>query len=236
MALPKIEHPTFELTVPSTKKKIKLRPMLVKEEKILLIGKSSGEKYDILNAIKQVVNNCIVTQGFDIESLAIFDLEFLFIKLRAISVSNVTKVSYKDNEDEQQYDIDINLDNVSVDMSTAPDTKITVNKNLLLELSWPMISVYTSKELYEAPPEKIFDILINNCLSKIYQGETVFDAKTSTAEEKQEFIDNLPTKAGDQLRAFLTAIPTLKHTIEYTNSKGTKREIVLDTLDDFFTL
>ena len=99
MALPKIQHPLFDCVVPSTNKKIKIRPMLVKEEKILLMAKQANDRSDQINALKQVVNNCIA-ETLDIDNLALFDLEYIFTKIRAASVSNTVKLSYKDNEDE----------------------------------------------------------------------------------------------------------------------------------------
>jgi hypothetical protein len=235
MPLPKITQPTFEFVLPSSNKKVKMRPMLVKEEKILLVAKLSGERYDSMNAIRQVVNNCIITEGVDIDSMPIFDLEYLFLKLRTISVSNISKVSYKDSEDDKQYDIDVNLDEVKVDMKNAPETKITVNKDIMMELSWPSVAFYCDKAIYEADDSKAFDLMVDNCLSKVYQGDQVFDAKTSSVEERREFVDSLPAKVADELRKFMAGVPTLKHQISYKNSKGTERKITLDTLDDFFT-
>jgi len=114
MALPKITHPMFDVIIPSTKTKIKIRPMLVKEEKILLMAKNGEEETEILAAVNQVVNNCIITDGIDVDKLALFDVEYLFVKIRAVSVSNVSKVSYKDNEDEKIYDFEVDLNNVEV--------------------------------------------------------------------------------------------------------------------------
>lgn len=237
--LPKITSPVFEFTIPSTSKKVKMRPMLVKEEKILLIAKTSGERFDIMNAIKQVVQNCIMTEGVDVDKLAIFDVEFLFLQLRAISISNITKVSYRDNEDEDEkkvYEFDINLDKIKVNMKDAPDTKITVSSDIMIEMNWPTAGFYSNKEIYEAGDDKAFDLMIDDCLNKIYKNDETFDAKLASPEERREFIDNLPAKAGEQLRNFLSKVPTLKHEIKYKNSKGTERTITLDTLDDFFTL
>ena len=100
--LPKIKHPTFEFVVPSTKKKETFRPFLVREEKILLIAKSSDDKMDVLRALKQVVNNCAISKTFDIDKLALFDLEYLFLKLRAVSVSNIAKVRSEEHTSELQ--------------------------------------------------------------------------------------------------------------------------------------
>lgn len=236
MSLPKITQPTFEFTIPSSKQKIKMRPMLVKEEKILLISKASGERYDIMNGIKQVVNNCIVSDSIDIDNLAIFDVEYLFLKLRAISISNIAKVTYEDIEDKDKYDFDINLDEIEVNMENLPTNSISVDKNTVIELRWPTIGFYATKDIYEAKEEDIFDLMVDHCLNKVIQKETTFDARASSPEERKEFIESLPAKVADQIRAFIAGVPTLKHEIKYSNKMGSERKIVLDTLDDFFML
>ena len=236
MALPKIQQPIFEFIIPSNKKKIKLRPMLVKEEKILLISKQSGSQADIMNGIKQVINSCIVTENINIDRLAIFDLEYLFIKLRSISISNISKLSYKDGEDGKIYDFEINLDKEEIDMSKAQNNKIQLNKDLLLELSWPSVELYSNNEIYEAAEDKLFDVMLKDCINKIYEGDKAYDAKNADAEELNEFINNIPAKAAEEIRNFFVNIPRLYHKIEYKNSKGTDRVIELKSLDDFFTL
>ena len=109
MSLPKLSYPIFELTLPSTKQTIRYRPFLVKEEKILLTAQASGEPKDILLALRQVINNCVLTEGIDIEQLTTFDLEYLFIKIRAKSVNNVIKLAYKDLDDEKRYEVEVDL-------------------------------------------------------------------------------------------------------------------------------
>src|SRR4051812_20105698 len=104
MSLPKIQHPTFNAEIPSTKKSVRFRPFTAREEKVLLIAKQSEDETDIMGAIKQVVNNCVISDAFDVDKLTIFDLESLFIKIRIMSVSNLAPVSYKDHGDEKVYD------------------------------------------------------------------------------------------------------------------------------------
>ena len=109
MALPKITHPTSDVTIPSNKKKIRIRPLLVREEKILLMAKETKDETDILVALKQVVNNCIITPNIDINDFTIFDLEYLFIKIRCFSIGNITNVAYVDNEDEKTYNFSVHI-------------------------------------------------------------------------------------------------------------------------------
>ena len=138
MTLPKISYPTYTIKVPSTKKNVKFRPFLVKEEKLLLMAKESENNADILQSIKQIVNNCCLDENFDNEKLTIFDLEYIFIKLRAFSVDNIVKVSYKDEEDGQNYDFEVDLNSVEIDFPEKrqdmrvgqefPDLKTILNK------------------------------------------------------------------------------------------------------------
>jgi hypothetical protein len=236
MSLPKIIMPTFEFKIPSNGKQVKMRPMLVREEKILLIAKQSGLQSDIMAAIKQIVSNCVLTEGLNVDNIAIFDLEYLFIKLRSISISNVTKVSYKDNEDEKVYDFDIDLDKIEIDMSKVAPNKISLSSDIVMEMNWPMASTYSKADIYEANEADTFTMMIANCMGKIHQGDTAVDPKSSTKEELAEFIDNIPAKSAIEIRKFFESMPTLKHEIKYKNSKGSERTITLDSLDDFFTL
>lgn len=236
MALPKLTQPTFEFTIPSNKKKVKIRPMLVKEEKILLMAKQSGARADIMAAIKQIVNNCIVTENAGLDKITIFDLEYLFIKLRSISISNVTNLSYKDNEDQKKYDFEIDLDKLEIDMSKAPSNKISLSKDVILELNWPSADLYTTSEMYNVEDADMFGFMLDACMSKVYQGDAAFDPKTSTPEERKEFIENIPAKAAEQIRKFFSSVPTLHHELKYTNANGKEVSIVLESLEDFFTL
>ena len=122
MALPKINQPTFDLIIPSTKKRLKVRPMTVKEEKLLLIAKSSTESRDHIEAIRQVVNNCIVGSE-NVDMMCLFDLEYLFLKIRANSVSNIAKAAYKDHGDGKIYQFDIDLNTLEVKFPESMDNQ-----------------------------------------------------------------------------------------------------------------
>jgi hypothetical protein len=236
MALPKITHPMFDVVIPSTKTKIKIRPMLVKEEKILLMAKNGEEETEILSAVKQVVNNCIVTDGIDVDKLALFDVEYLFVKIRAVSVSNVSKVSYKDNEDEKIYDFEVDLDKVEVKFPTKIEKNIAISDTSGIIMKYPEAALYSDTEFLKLPPEQIIDSLILHCIDKIYDGDEMFDPKSFKKSELNDFIEQLDVNTYDKLRQFFTNIPNLYYQIEYTNLNGNKREIVLTALTDFFTL
>lgn len=236
MALPKITHPMFDVIIPSTKTKIKIRPMLVKEEKILLMAKNGEEETEILAAVKQVVNNCIVTDGIDVDKLALFDIEYLFIKIRSVSVSNVSKVSYKDNEDEKIYDFEVELDKVEVKFPDKIEKNIVITDNTGIIMKYPEASLYSDTEFLKSPPEQMIDNLVLHCIDKIYDGDEMFDPKTFKVSELNDFIDQLDVSTYDKLRNFFANLPTLYYKIEYTNLKGNERSIEMTALTDFFTL
>lgn len=236
MALPKISHPMFDVIIPSTKTKIKIRPMLVKEEKILLMAKNGEEETEILSAVKQVVNNCIVTDGVDVDKLALFDVEYLFVKIRAVSVSNVSKVSYKDNDDEKVYDFEIDLDAVEVKFPDKTEKNIAISDTSGIIMKYPEAALYSDTEFLKLPAEQIIDSLILHCVDKIYDGDEMYDPKTFKMSELNDFIEQLDVNTYDKLRQFFTNIPSLYYQIEYTNLNGNKREITLTALTDFFTL
>lgn len=236
MALPKITTPVFDVTIPSSKKKIKVRPMLVKEEKILLIARESGDQGDILNAIKQVVNNCIMDDDFDINKLCIFDLEFLFIRLRAISINNITRVAYKDNEDEKIYQFDINLDEVKVIFPENIDKKIVINDETGVTLKYPDTTLYTDTFFLNKSETELFEHLIINCIETVFDGDKVYYARDFSKEELIEFIENLDVNTFNKFREFTSNLPKVEYVIKYKNDFGNERKIVLNALNDFFSL
>ena len=234
MALPKLTYPTYTITVPSLKKEHKFRPFLVKEEKLLLMAKESATPSDVLSAVKQVVNNCCLDK-LDINKLAIFDLEYIFLKLRANSVDNICKVSFKDREDDKVYDFDIDLNSVEVIFPEKLNKVIKLNEKMGIVMKYPSASLYDDKDFLSLNDNYLFELIVR-CIDKIYDGDQVYDAKTHSLSEMKDFLDTLDGKSFIAIQQFLLDIPKLKHVMNYTNSKGTKQEIVLSSLNDFFTL
>jgi len=232
MTLPIISHPTFELEIPSTKKKVKMRPFLVKEEKILLTAKASSEYGDILAAVKQVVNNCFL-DNVDINRLTIFDLEYLYVRLRGMSVSNVVKASYKDGEDDKIYDFDIDLNNLSVKWPDKIDKTIKINEEYSLLMKYPEASLYSDKEFLSKGDENL-DILVLKTIDKIVKGDQMIEPGMEGRAGIKEFIDTLPIKAYNDIQEFWANMPTLYYEINYKNSLGNDRRITLKSLQDFF--
>jgi len=236
MSLPKLSYPTFEVTVPSSGDKIKFRPFLVKEEKILLIAQTGGDAKEILNAIKQVVNNCIVTEKFDVEKLTTFDLEYIFIKLRSKSVNNVIKLSYRDGEDDEVYDFEVDLDKVEMKMDPEHSNKIKINdEGLGMILKYPRTDMIEKIGKVDTEIDVFFEVL-KYCIEKVYDAENVYDTKEYEAKDIEEFIQSLDVNTFKQIQKFFETTPKLYYEMEYKNKLGKDKKIVLQNLTDFFTL
>jgi T4 bacteriophage base plate protein len=234
MKLPKLSHPTFTLTLPSTKQEIEFRPFLVREEKILLVAQSSNEPADIVRAIKQVVTNCIVTPDIIVDSFTSFDLEYFFVKLRARSVNNVITLTYKDREDGKNYDVEVNLDEIEIVSSHVPDT-VNVGPDATLKLRYPRINMID--QLDKASDEVDFNFAIMvACLDSLYVGDECYSFDAHTRQEVVAFLEDLDAKTYESIQRFIESMPRLEHTVGYTNSSGKYVEIKLSTLTDFFTL
>lgn len=234
MALPKIDKPLFEMLNPSSGKMMKFRPFVVKEEKILLTAQQAGSEKEIILAIKQVLQNCAADPNFDVDELTTFDLEYMFLKLRARSVNNVIEVSYRDLEDEKVYDFEIDLDKVEMLKPSDKSNNIKVNDEIGIVMKYPAVTI-----LDDAPenitPTELVEYLVCHCIDTIYDEENVYPAKDYTIEEIKEFVENLDTDTFGRIRDFFDSLPQMYYKLEYTNSLGNKREIELTTLSDFFT-
>lgn len=234
MTLPKISSPIFLFFLTSTNKSVNVRPMLSREEKILLMAKQSGEPADIYRAIKQVCNNCIVDKDVDIDKWAMVDLEFLFVKLQSMSVTNMVKLSFIDNEDQQKYDFDVDLNDVIVKNIDIPLPSIKLDTTYSLMIQWPRASLYSDEAFLNAKGQvALTDILIGSSIRSIVSKDTSQPFE-GTQEELREFIDNLSIPARNELIEFFQNVPSLYHSITYKNQKGTERKIELTTLNDFF--
>lgn len=235
MALPKIKSPTFEIVIPSINKSVDFRPFLVKEEKILLMASQSGNDRDIVKAIKQIINNCCTDGSLNVNDLTVVDLELIFLKLRSRSVNNVVDVAYKDSEDGQEYKFQIDLEEVKVVKPKEVSNKIQINDELGIIMSYPNASIIDEMGEFENEVD-ILNFFISKCMSQIYDEDNVYEVSEQTEEELREFIDSLDVKTFDKIREFFDASPKLEYVIEYKNSLGNDRRIVLDTLRDFFIL
>ena len=234
MPLPKIQHPIFSAEIPSTKKQIQFRPFTAREEKVLLIAKQGEDEAEIMGAIKQVINNCVTTDGFDIDKLTIFDLEYLFIMIRIKSVSDIVKVSYRDHSDDKIYDFDIDLNKVKMEWPSTKPPTISVGEGMAMDMKWPTADLYTDTQLLASEGPDALIKLVGKCIAKIYAGNQTYDPAMYSSDEVTAFIEDIDSKAFDEVRKFFDEMPRLLYVIEYTNSKGEARRIELSALTDFF--
>jgi hypothetical protein len=232
MPLPKIDQPLFDMTIPSTGKKIIFRPFLVKEEKILLIAQQSGNDSEIIRAIKQILNNCIQDE-IDLDTFAIFDLEYAFLKLRAKSVNNVVKLAYRDTEDDEVYNFELDLDAIEIEMPEKINSKIVITDEVGMTMKYPSASITDKMTNFDNEVD-LMTFFIVNCIDTIYDEENVYVANDFSGEEISEFLDGLDVKSFEKIREFFESVPRLYHKIEYTNSIGNERSIELTSLKDFF--
>ena len=236
MALPKINAPTYELEVPSTDEKLKYRPFLVKEEKILLIAMESGENKDIINAVKEIVMACTFNK-LKLGEMPMFDVEYIFLNIRAKSVGEVSKLKLICPDDKKTtVGVNINLNDIQVQADEKHTNKIELSDEMGIIMKYPSIDSFSKTGITDITASNMLDVIIT-CMLQIYDkgGEEVFEAKDSTKKELIEFIEQLNTKQFQDIQNFFDTMPKLKHTIKVKNPK-TKKEsnIILNGLSDFF--
>ena len=236
MALPKLTTPTYELEVPSTDEKIKYRPFLVKEEKILLIAMESGEQESIVTAIKDIVTECTFGK-VDLGSIPMFDVEYIFLQIRSKSVGEVSTLRLLCPDDKETYvNVDIDLSEIMVHVDKGHNPKIELTKEMGMIMTYPSIDSLTGSGITDINASNMLDV-ISSCILQIYdkKGEEVFDAKDQTKKELIEFVEQLNTKQFEQVQKFFDTMPKLRHTVEIENPKTkVKSKIVLQGLNDFF--
>ena len=236
MALPKLTTPTYELEVPSTDEKIKYRPFLVKEEKILLIAMESGEPADIVNAVKDIVNECTFNK-LELGKMAMFDVEYIFLNIRAKSVGEVSSLRLKCPDDEETYaNVDVDLSEVMVHVEKGHSPKIELTEEMGIVMKYSTIDSFTGTGITDVTAENMLDV-ITTCIDHIYdkKGEEKFDAKDQTKKELTEFIEQLNTSQFRDVQTFFDTMPKLKHVVTIDNPKTkVKTDVALQGLNDFF--
>ena len=236
MALPKLTTPTYELEVPSTDEKLKYRPFLVKEEKILLMALESGKNADIIQAVKDIVSECTFGK-IDLGTMPMFDIEYIFLNIRAKSVGEISKLKLLCPDDKKTYvDTEINLSEVQVQVEEGHTNKIELTDDMGMIMTYPTIDSFTETGIQNVNASNMLDV-ISVCILQIYEknGEKVYQAKDQTKKELIEFVEQLNTKQFKELQKFFDTMPKLKHTVKVKNPKTKKSgEVVLTGLNDFF--
>jgi hypothetical protein len=238
MTLPTIETQTYELTLPSADVKVKYRPFLVKEEKILLQAMESEKQEEIVQALKDIVSAC--TYGkINADELPTFDLEYIFLQIRSKSVGEVAKLRVLCPDDKKTYtDVDVDLSKIEVQVDDSHTNNIVIDdeKKIGMIMKYPTLSSVTSNtDLSKGLTSKtIFDML-RKSIYEVYQGEQTFKASDYSEDELQKFIESLDSKTFKKVQSFYETMPKLMHEIEITNpSTNVKSKVTLQGLSDFF--
>ena len=238
MPLPTIATPTYELELPSTGKKIKYRPFLVKEEKLLVLALETEDTKQISTAIKTVLKNCIQSRGVKVESLPTFDIEYLFLNIRGKSVGEEIEVNLIAPDDEvTSVPVTINIDDIKIQKKKDHTNKIKLDKTLMMEMKYPSLDEFVKNNFDfdgEVDMDQSFD-LIASCIDKIYNEEEVWSTADCTKKEVKEFLEQMNSMQFKEIEKFFETMPKLSHSVTFTNPK-TKVEstVVLEGLSSFF--
>ena len=236
MALPTMDLPTYELEIPSSKKKIKIRPFLVKEEKVLLLALESDDEKNIKQAVLNLLKACIQSR-VKVENLSTFDLEYIFLNIRAISVGEVVEILITCQDDEEtKVKYNLNLTDVNVIFPEGHSNKIMLNDNTGVIMKYPSFDdfvegQFANKEYDEDGVIKI----IANSIDQIFQDEEVYDESTTNRKEFIQFVESLTKEQLEKIQAFFESAPRLEHKFKITNpNTGVESEYTLRGLQSFF--
>ena len=238
MPLPKIATPSYELVIPSTKKKIKFRPFLVKEEKILILAMESEDTKMIANAVKDVISSCITTRGVKISSLSTFDIEYLFLNIRGKSVGEDVEVMVTCPDDgKTQVPALINLDDIQIKIDKNHSQDIKLDDTLTLRMKYPSLDEFIKNNFASATEMNVDDTfdLIASCIEQVYSEEESWTAEDCTKKELSQFVEQLSSKQFKEIENFFETMPKLSHTVKVINPNTKKEnEVVLEGLQSFF--
>ena len=237
MTLPKINTPEYRLNVPSTDEEIRFRPFLVKEEKVLLVAQETGTDKATYEAIRTIIKNCTLDE-IDIDKLPLFDMEYIFLNIRAKSVGEIAKLKVKCPDDEKtEVEVEIDLSKIQVEMNKDHDARIKLTDDIGVLMAYPNFGTVTNQSI-ETPKgqetEKLFD-MISDCMYQIWHGEETYDVIDYSKKERKAFLDSLNHQQFEKLQNFFETMPTLKKDIEVTNpvTKVTST-LTLQGLSSFF--
>ena len=240
MPLPTIDTPTYELKLPSSSKKIKYRPFLVREEKILILALESKSESEITNAVTDVLKKCILTKGVDVDSLPTFDIEYIFLNIRAKSIGEDIKMTVTCPDDGlTEVPVTVYVDEIKVVKPKDHKIDIVLDDNMTLRMKYPSISQFIENNFeVEDDPETVVDKtfkVVADCIDTVYTKEDVWDGKDYSPDERMQFVEQLNSKQYKEVEKFFSTMPKLSHTIEVVNpNTKEKNSVVLEGLADFF--
>jgi len=236
MPLPKISTPTYELTIPSSGRKIKYRPFLVKEEKILIIAMESQDDKQIAQAVKDVLGSCILTKGISVDKLSTFDIEYLFLNIRGKSVGETVEVLVTCPDDNKtKVPVVVNLDEIQVIRSENHSADISLDGNLSMRMKYPSMGEFVKSNFnVEMKVDDTFD-MVCSCIEQVYSEEESWAAADCTKKELLEFLEQLDSSQFKKIETFFETMPKLSHTFKVTNpNTKVESDITLEGLNAFF--
>ncbi len=236
MSLPKINTPEYKLVIPSTDEEITYRPFLVKEEKLLLIAQETGDEKAQYIAIQSLIKNCVIEE-IAVDILPMFDLEYIFLNIRAKSVGEIANLKIICPDDEKTtVDVEVDLTKINVEMDEAHNARIQLTDDIGVLMSYPTMDLVEEHAVTDSPnPTQQLFKLVAECIYQIWEGEEVHDATDYSYKEKVEFLDSLSHEQFEKIQQFFETMPTLKHEIEVTNPKTkVKSTVTLRGIQSFF--
>ena len=238
MPLPKISTPTYELVLPSSNKKMKYRPFLVKEEKVLILAMESQDTSTVANAVKDVLASCILSRGIKVQKLSTFDIEYLFLNIRGKSVGEKIEVMVTCPDDgKTQVPTSINIDEIKVIVDEKHNKDIKLDDQYTLRMRYPSLDEFVKNNFATAADVSVDDTfdLISSCIDQVYSEEESWTAADCTKKELSQFVESLNSNQFKEIETFFETMPKLSHTVKVINPNTKKEnEIVLEGLQNFF--
>lgn len=231
MALPVIDSPIFSIELPSTKNTLRFRPFTVKEEKLLLLASESEDAKTVSDTIKQVLNNCFIDE-VDINTLAIFDVEYVFIKLRAKSVNNIVELQFNDDHD-KNVKTEIDLEEVIIEFDPEHTNQINLSEKVILTMKYPSFSMFEA--MSGGKENSDMSDILKETIDKVVNGDEVLSLKDYSNEEVTAFTDSFTSKNMRDIEKFFGTLPKLKMDVKYRDSEGNDKVREVVGLQNFFT-
>lgn len=236
MALPQVVLPTYELDIPSSGKTIKYRPFVVKEEKLLLLALESQDDKQIEDAIRTLLRGCIQSR-VKIDDLAIFDLEYIFLNIRAASVGEIVEMTITCEDDgKTQVKYNLNLTDVQVQKPEGHSNKIMISDEMGMIMKYPSFNDFVRSSIIGAAPsaDGVIEI-IAGCIDQIFDKDDVYDSSTTSKKEFIEFLEGLTNNQFEKIQQFFETAPKLEHTIKIKNpNTEVENTVVISGLSNFF--
>ena len=231
MALPKLNIPTHRLTLPSTGDEVKFRPFLVKEQKLLLMAQQSDNEKETVDSMIQVIENCT---SLNVTNLPVFDVEYLFLKIRAKSVGDIIELNLLCPDDEVTYaNVSLDLNDVEVQIDETHKKIIDITDDVKMIMKYPQMSDVKLNNVSQTETESVFEIL-KKCILEVHNGDEIINSVDMKTEEISDFVDSLNTEQFENVMQFFNTMPKVRHVVEVTNPKtGVKSEVLLEGLQSF---